>query len=228
MRRTVAPVVVVLATVATVAAGAPFADAPRSQHFRDFGPCPLAPANRYLPSAAGCVTARRADVDGDGRADLVLLWAKLDGRRLPSAHTLEIVRASRATVAAHTRRFALDGAKILRIADVNARAGAEIFVHEAHITTEELAGVYTFDGHALQRSGEFSYDGTEAGIRSGFTCHGGRRPTIVQHFFSEPSPLRGVWTRTDTTYRWKAGQLRRVKLRKARVKPSAAQVGVHC
>lgn len=39
--------------------------------------CPRAAPNRYLPPRSGCVSVLRRDVDGDGRPDLVLLYAHL-------------------------------------------------------------------------------------------------------------------------------------------------------
>ena len=209
------------------AATLPFADAPQSQLFAAFGPCPVAPPNRYLPSNAGCVTVSRADVDGDGRTDLVLLYATLNGQRQTTGHVLSVVRASGGTLALQVPGD-LDGMTIARLRDVNARAGVEIFVHVTHITTDEIIGVYTFDGHALRRAGSFPFAGEDAGIRFGFTCHPGPRATIVEHDFQEQTPFTGIWDRTDTTFRWVGATLRPAQPRTVRGAPSPAQTGVHC
>jgi hypothetical protein len=206
----------------------PFPDAPRSQHFSPFGPCPLASANRYLPKRAGCVTVRRADANGDGRIDLVLLYARLNTRGLPAAHELKVVLASGGTLTVRVPRFAFDGPTIMRLRNLNARPGVEIVVHEAHSTTEELAGVYAIDRGALRRAGGFAFDGEDGGIVFGFTCHTRPPATIVQHEFDERIPFRGVWDRTDTNYHWVDGRLRRSATRKVKAKPSRGQIGVHC
>jgi hypothetical protein len=45
------------------------------------GTCPVAPSDRYLlPPHSGCVTVRRADVSGDGRPDLVIVYSRLSRR----------------------------------------------------------------------------------------------------------------------------------------------------
>jgi hypothetical protein len=217
------------------AATQPFPDAPQSQRFPTFGRCPLAPPNRYLPRRAGCVTVRRADVDGDGRRDLVLLYARLDARGYPifssrdpkSGFTLKVVRRGRSVVAAHVPRGDLN-ARILRAADLNARAGIELLVHEYHVTTSEGVGVYTFGRDTLRRAHGFVFDGSDAGIVSGLTCNLGPPATIVQHVFTERIPFRGVWDRVDTTYRWVGAALRRVGTRKVTASPTRRQVGVHC
>lgn len=82
-----------------------FPNAPRTQPGRwpaGF-PCPLASANPYLPPHSGCVTVARGDVDGDGRPDLILLYALLsthrfDGGFTPARFTLKVARASGGTL----------------------------------------------------------------------------------------------------------------------------------
>jgi len=130
------------------AAGATFPNAPHSQGPTSGGSCPLAPPNPYLPSRAGCVTVRRADVDGDGRPDLILLYGHLSTRRfaggfIPTGFTLELLRATGGKLTTRVPH-PVESPTIDHIRDVNDRAGAEIFIHETHISSGELVGVYTF------------------------------------------------------------------------------------
>jgi hypothetical protein len=56
--------------------------------------CPLAPPNRYPPARSGCVTVRRADLNGDGRQDLIIVYSTLNHER-PSGYDNEPVPARR-------------------------------------------------------------------------------------------------------------------------------------
>jgi hypothetical protein len=61
-----------------------FASAPATERYYT-GPgasCPLAPRNRYLPPWSGCVSTMVADVYGDGRRDLVLVYSRLGHKTL--------------------------------------------------------------------------------------------------------------------------------------------------
>jgi hypothetical protein len=207
------------------ALAAPFPGAPAAQRYTDFGRCPRAPANAYLPRDAGCVDVARADVDGDGRVDLVLLYARLDAHGTARSHVLAAVRASGGRLSVRTGRYALQGQRLLVLRDLDGRPGAEAIVHEAHSTTAEQIGVYSFAGGALRRSGELSVDGEDAGLRFGVRCRAGE---VLQSEFDERLPLRGVWDRTQTTYRWVAGRLVPDGARKVRARPTAARVGLHC
>jgi hypothetical protein len=210
-----------------------FADAPRSQRFSTFGRCPVAPPSRYLPDRVGCLTVRRADVDGDRRVDLVLLYARLDARDYPifrhgsEPFTLKLVRALGGSLAARVPRGDLNST-IVRARDINARPGIELLVHEYHVTTEEEVGVYSFDGARLRRVRGLLFDGADAGIVFGLSCRRGPPAAIVQHDFVERVPFRGVWDRTDTTYRWAGARLRRASVNKRKAHPTRSQIGIHC
>lgn len=214
----------------------PFPDAPASQHFATFGRCPTAPANRYLPHArVGCLSVRRTDIDGDGRQDLVLVYALLDRRGYPrtdrshrvDGFRIDAVRSSGARLRTPIQQPDLNST-ILVARDVNARRGAELFVHETHVTTEEMVSVYSFDGKALRRAGRFAFGGSDAGIRFGVQCRSGSQPTIVQRNFAERIPFRGAWDRTDITYRWHGARLDGGSSRTVEQAPTRSQVGVHC
>jgi hypothetical protein len=200
---------------ASPASGSGFPGAPRSQpgswHLGGMA-CPLAPHNRYLPERAGCVSVARGDVDGDGRADLILLYGtlskhRIDGGFLPIKFTLEVIRASGGLLTARVPQ-PLEPPTLLMIGNDNRVPGEEVWVHETHISSGELTGVYTFDGHRLRRAGAFWYGGDSA-ARFGFTCSV-RRATIVQRQYLLVGPtIYGRWHRTVTTYAWVGGQLHR-------------------
>jgi hypothetical protein len=192
-----------------------FPDAPRTQpgSWPAGFPCPLAPPNRYLPARAGCVTVERADVDGDGRPDLILLYANLGPNNsgtgfVPRGFTLKVVRASGGVLTARVPH--LENDTILRVRNVNGRPGAEIFIQEGRISSGSFAGVYTFDGRRLLRAGGFTYGG-DSGQRYGFVCRPGRAATITQYaFLLEQGPIAtGRWQRTITTHEWHGAQLQR-------------------
>jgi hypothetical protein len=165
------------------AAARSFPGAPRSQRFHYGSSCPAAPTNQYLAGPAGCLSVRLVDVDGDGRPDLVLLYARPNVEHFRFRFTLKAYRASRGALVAHIPVGDIP-ATIERLRDVNNRRGVEVFLHEVHISTAELMGIYTFDGKKLRRAGAFSYGGYDAGLKFGFTCHRGTPATIVQDQFS--------------------------------------------
>lgn len=176
--------------------------------------CPLAAPNRYLPSRAGCVSVLRVDVDGDGRRDLVMLYATLThqgygNRYLPRAFTLEVILAGGDTV-----RVALprpeSNASLIEYGNVNDWPGAELFIQVGRISSGSWADVYTFRGGRLIREGVTLAYGGDSATRAGFTCQRRTISTIVQHtFLLGNSGERGRWQRTDTTYVWHGPRLRR-------------------
>jgi hypothetical protein len=174
--------------------------------------CPLAAPNRYLPKRAGCVSVDRADIDGDGYPDLILLYGhptthRARGGFVTRAYTLKILRSRGGEL---TKRMHLvEPPTITAIANVNNQPGDEIFLHLGSISSGSTVGVYAFDGRRLLRVGTFNYGGDSA-VAEGFACHQGHPATIVQHtFMLNGSRETGPWKRTDTTYTWVGAHLRR-------------------
>lgn len=203
-------------SVTSTAVTGAFPGAPHSQlgAWRQGGDaCPLARPNAYLPRRVGCVTVARADVNGDGRADLILLYGRLSNQRTvggfgPTGFTLKVVRDNGGVFTAGIRN-PQEPPTILLTGNDNGRPGAEIFIHETHISSGELVGVYAFDGHHLKRAGGLWYGG-DAALHYGFTCRRGQSARIIQHeFLLLKGPIAtGVWQRTDTTYLWAGATLR--------------------
>lgn len=219
------------AALPAAAVGRSFPGAPHSQHFGYGSSCPAAPTNQYLAGPAGCLSVRFADVDGDGRPDLVLLYTRPNVKHFRYRFTLKVYRASGGTLVAHIPAGDIP-ATIKRLRDVNDRRGVEVFVHEVHISTAELMGIYTFDGKQLRRAGAFSYGGYDAGLKFGFTCHRGTPATIVQDQFSLSSlKVPHIWHRLARSYRWAGGTLQQGASRITIFKgssPPRGRVGVHC
>lgn len=176
--------------------------------------CPLAAPSRYLPARAGCVSVLRVDVDGDGRADLVMLYATLthrgySNRYFPRAFTLEVVLAGGDIVRTRLPRPE-DNASLIEYGNVNRWPGTELFIQVGRISSGSWAIVYTFRGGRLVRAGATLAYGGDSASRAGFSCQRREISTIVQHtFVLGDSRERGRWQQTDTTYVWHGARLRR-------------------
>jgi hypothetical protein len=217
------------AALAATPTGSGFPGAPRSQHFTYGSNCPAAPANRYLTTPAGCLTVRFADVDGDGRADLVLLYTKPGVQHYGYRFTLKVDRASGGTLTSQLPEGDIP-ATIARLRNVNGRPGAELFIHYVHVTTAESMAIYSFNGNRLQRSGVLSYGGYDSGLKFGFTCRTGQPPQIVEDQFARRS-APGHWAHTATTYVWSGSALNKTTTHTTTfvgASPPPRQVGAHC
>jgi hypothetical protein len=210
-------------------AAARLSDVPQSRHFGYGSRCPATPANRYLAAPAGCLFVRLADVDGDGKVDLVLLYTKPGVKSYAYRFTLKVFRADGGVLTARVPEGDIP-AEIIRLRNVNGLPGAEIFIHFVHVSTAESADVYSFDGNRLRLSGELSYGGYDAGVRSGFSCHTAKHPTIVQDEFAS-STMPRTWRHTVTTYRWASAALQQGATYTGTfigTSPPQSEVGVHC
>ncbi len=199
--------------------------------------CPLASRSRYLPARSGCVTVLRADVEGNGRLDLVLLYERLSHRRVgdlyvPTSFVLKVVRASGGVV--QTRIPVPEAAPtIVEVGHINAEPGVALFILVTRISSGSSVDVYTFDAGRLVGAGRMFGYGGDSGLRAGFTCRAGHPPAIVQHSFVLEGPGEsGWWQRTDITYAWHGATLRQVARRSSMrrgIPPlSATGLGVGC
>jgi hypothetical protein len=194
--------------------------------------CPLAAPNRYLPPRSGCVSALRVDVDGDGRPDLVLLYAHLSHRRFggryaPTAFTLEVVRATGGTV--RTRIPAPeDNASLVEAGNVNGIPGAELFVQVGRISSGSSADLYTFHAGRLVRLPVILGWGGDSATRAGFACRAGRPPVLIERSFELQGSEYGRWQQIETVYAWHGAALRRISRRatERRGPPPAAETSL--
>jgi hypothetical protein len=205
------------------------ARAPRTQRGDDAGEddaglCPLAARNRYLPPLSGCVTALRADVDGDGRPDLVIVYSRLSPRpigsvapaRLRHDHRarrafLRVVRDGGGTV---TARLPAAAASVLAVARVNDEPGAEVLLRTGGISSGSWGVAYGMRGGRLVPAGVTLNYGGDSISRSGFNCLAGSPPRLVQRSFEAlGSLITAPWRVTAVTYAWHGPRLVRVAKR---------------
>jgi hypothetical protein len=181
------------------------------------GVCPLAPTNRYLPARSGCVTAIRADINGDGRPDLILVYSRL-GRRHPyacaggvppsvkhdfvaDAAFLRVVLAGGG--AATTKVEGAPAAAVDAVAHVNDAPGREVFLEVARISSGASAVAYGFRDGRLVPAGITLDDGGDSADKSGFDCLPGAPPRLIQRTFELIGPtVYGWWRETNVTYAW--------------------------
>lgn len=180
------------------------------------------------PTAQRLVYRTRTDVDGDGRADLVTLR-----RTSRDAGIIDVTLASGAHTAIATRSFAAGRPALLRVGNVDGRAGNELFVELEHVSTADTIGIYTFSSGALRLAGTLPSSG-HPGLFSGITCGMVRgRPSVTLHgFVLRPTmgPPR-YWQQTDTRYVWQGTRLAPAHAGTARRlsgTPPPGLVGVQC
>lgn len=179
--------------------------------------CPLAPPNRYLPARSGCITVKRADVNGDGRPDLILVYSRLS-RQHPSGYVggtppslrpdfmadaafLKVVFANGTSVVAllgGPRAAAIDA-----VAHVNDDPGSEIFLEVWRISSGATAVAYGFhDGRLVPAGVTLGYGGDSAS-KAGFNCLPGKPPRLIQRSFELIGPtIDGWWRETNVIHLW--------------------------
>lgn len=209
--------------------------------------CPLAPPNRYLPARSGCVTVRRADVDGDGRRDLILVYSRLSNQRasgsagdippslrrefVADAAFLKIVLANGTSVS--TRLGQTRAAAIDSVAHVNDDPGSEIFLEVGRVSSGAAAVAYGYhDGRLVPAGVALNYGGDSA-ARAGFNCLPGNPPYLIQRTYELIGPtLNGWWQETNITYTWHGPTLvrtsKRTFKRRGAVTASDVSIGRGC
>ena len=168
-----------------------------------------------------------ADVNGDGRLDLVTL------RHISNSKgqlTVTLSGGGRLSVTTPADAAWLPG--LVATGNVNGHPGEELFVDVGHVTTAESISIYTDWQGALVRAGTLSAYGYDYGILSGLTCRAqGTRHLITQHDFYIKFGTQQQWMRQDTMYVWQGPRLKPFARRSAtRIpgQPSPALVGVQC
>lgn len=202
---------------------------PRMPRLLRNGECSMAPQGRLWPRASGCLSQRVADVEGRGRLDRILLYQHQTRPRPPDGtFTLKVVfgtgRAASAT-------FGGSGvaATIISAVNVDGRPGAEVFVHEQHISTDETIGLYSYVNGGLHHVGVLRAFGGDQDYKFSYTCAAvDGTPAITQSDYQRSGD--GNWTRTDTVYLWSGGFLLPGQQGQAHVVPPPArlQIGEFC
>jgi hypothetical protein len=165
----------------------------------------------YVPVHDVCSDALTADIDGDGRPDLVLLYARPitgTGASLKAyPETLKVIRASGGVVQAHFKP-AIPGPGIVAVRNVNANPGDELFIYSSWISSGAQVRVYSFHAGKLIRGGANLQMGGDSADRFGFDCLRRPTPEIVQRDYSLIGPtIYGRWRLTTYTYGWEGATL---------------------
>jgi hypothetical protein len=167
-----------------------------------------------------------ADINGDGRRDLVTLR-----RTSASKGQLTVALAGGGRVSVTTPSDAVWLPGLVATGNVDGRPGEELFVDVVHVTTAESIAIYSDWHGALVRAGTLPAYGEDYGVLFGITCSAqGRRHFVTGHsFYIKPPTHR--WMRQDTVYVWNGPALKLLTRQRAtRIpgEPSAALVGVQC
>ena len=224
-----------------------FPGAPSTQH-NGYGvasrACPLAAANRYLPARSGCVTAIRADVNGDGRPDLILVYSRL-GRRIPSSwytgsvpsslrHDfvadgafLKVVLAGGGN--ASVRIAGAWAAAVDAVAHVNGTPSSEVLLEVSRISSGASDVAYGLSDDRLVPAGVTFFAGGDSAAKSGFECVSAAPPRLIQRTFELIGPtVYGWWRETNVIYAWHGPRLVRLSRRtfKRRGAVPASEIGI--
>src|SRR4029077_12134509 len=137
--------------------------------------------NRYLPPRSGCVTAVRADMNGDGRPDLILVYSRL-GRQHPywyaagsappsgkhdfvaDAAFLKVVLAGGGSAS-----IKVDGAwaaAVDAVGRVSRAPGAEVFLEVSRSSSGASVVAYGFRNGRLIPAGVTFYEGGDSAADS--------------------------------------------------------------
>jgi hypothetical protein len=185
--------------------------------------CPLAAANRYLPARSGCVTAIRADLNGDGRPDLILVYSRL-GRRIPSSWYAGGVPASLRhdfVADAAYLKVVLAGGGSASVEIAGAWAGAvdavahldgtpssEVLLEVSRISSGASDVAYGLSNGPLVPAGVTLFAGGDSAAKSGFDCVPGNPPRLIQRTFELIGPtVYGWWRETSVIYAWHGPRL---------------------
>jgi hypothetical protein len=230
-----------------------FPAAPSTQNYGVTVPtyCALAPRNRYLPAWSGCVTAEVADLSGDGRPDLILVYSRLSHSHVSSfsGSPSKLYQAKQAmlrvvspegvitTAPIPTNRGGTTAAAILAITHVNDKPGKEIFLTIQQISSGAYEVAYGLHAGRLISAGVGLSSGGDSATRTGFDCLPGNPPRLIQRQYELIRGIKvigleiyGWWRETTVTYAWHGPRLLKIAQStvKRRVLPSSDSVGVGC
>jgi hypothetical protein len=194
--------------------------------------CALAQRQGSLPARDTCVNALDADVTGDGRADLVLLYDRTypgpDGSVRFGPYTLKVIPAGGGVLESRIPS-ALPPEVIVAAAHVNDEPGVDLFIQVARISSGSGVAIYSDQGGKLVRSGVTLTYGGDSASRFGFSCVRAPEPAIIQRSYELLGPgIGGRWRETIDTYRWEGPTLHRTGSRSTihHGWPGAGDVGV--
>jgi hypothetical protein len=169
-----------------------------------------------------------ADVDGDGRGDVVTL------HRQPAARGhINVQLATGRTLGVNLRSDAPFVPGLASAGNVNGVLGEELFIDIRHFPTHEVIGVFTYSGRHLRLAQQLLAFSSDFPIRNGIVCRTrGNNHRITQYQFQlHVTGTHWHWARKTTLYTWKGAALRRGSTHAFRFisgHPPKDEVGVHC
>lgn len=175
----------------------------------------------------------RADLTGDGRADLVIVYSHLNRRSAAypggppqwrhyfgaSDSTLEVVLpggtkvAARLTSTYRRRSYPIHVATIIALKHVSDVPGDEVFLAIGHISSGSTAAAYGLNnGHLIPAGALLAYGG-DSGSQAGFNCQTAiKPPELIQRVFVFGARgTRARWQETQITYAWHGLKLVKVR-----------------
>ncbi len=205
--------------------GSPQPADPYLQDFDNGMPCPQSHAPG-LPAGAGCVSDVRADLNGDGRSDRFVVFADLDGRRMPvSWHAVALMAGGGSTpVTAIPFGAQVEGQsdlypRALGAYDADGDGRPEVFVKLTgvvyHIAVSHIVGMFRVTSGGIHQVEIEGKEGPEPWhFFTGGTSRRGQavvctridgRPALLVRLIQVVPPERWSWS--EQTLFWKDGVL---------------------
>jgi len=198
------------AAAIAVGAAAPAGAAPAGAG----GLCTVAKRQQLMPARDTCVNALKADVTGDGRADLVLLYDRTrpgtGGSVEFGPYTLKVVPAGGGGALESRVASQLPPVLFVAAGRVNDEPGVALFVQVARISSGSEVAIYSDQAGRLTRSRVTLTYGGDSTSRFGFSCARTPAPAIVQRSYELLGPnINGRWRERIDTYSWTGARLHR-------------------
>ena len=175
----------------------------------------------------------RADLTGDGRTDLVIVYSHLNHESAAYAGappqwkhyfgasdaTLEVVLPggkkirARLTTTYRRRNYPIHVAAIIALKHVSNDPGDEVFLEIGHISSGSTAAAYGLrNGHLISAGVLLAYGG-DSGLQAGFNCQTTTKPSeLIQRLFVFGARgTRARWQETQITYAWHGLKLLKVR-----------------
>ena len=155
----------------------------------------------------------RADVTGDGTADLVLVYSRLShasvtgfSRKyfLATQAFLMIVLPDGTRISARIK--GVRAVTIVALRHVNSDPGSELFLQTFHISSGSTATAYGLSHGRLIPAGATLAYGGDSGLFAGFNCIRTGKPRLVQRTFLLGAAY-GWETEKAVTYSWHGPKL---------------------
>jgi len=174
------------------------------------------------------VYSAHADVDGDGRGDLVTM------RRQPvTVGHIDVQLATGRALGLTLRSDAPFVPGLAKVGNVNAIPGDELFVDIQHFPSNDVIGVFTYAGGHLRLAQKLLAFSSDFPIHNGIVCAtiGGKHRVTQYQFQLHVIGTHWHWARKSTVYTWNGSALRLTSTHAFRFikgHPPKGQVGVHC